>query len=328
MNRGSENLATLFAAIWWSGVCFPAPENVVAGELEPTVVHGALVNERSDAVVGAHILQVNSSGGFSQGGPTDGQGKFQLKGHLPHADSAFRVTLPDGLTLEATETQVRPLMLRVSIDPIRIQGIWRVKSKEVGGVKTPEALIRNSRIAITGDAMLMDLGAADVEHHDYVMDARNRPATFDVTRNHTTRGIYELSDTELKLCFSNTIEHPTRFASEPDTNHHTLLKLRPESPVESTKRIDRIELPENQGLRAKLLTRASVDFRQEPLSAAMEFLSKISGITIRLDADAPRDTPISINMDAPVHSILEVLLAPIGIEYNVKNGEVVVSSAD
>jgi hypothetical protein len=105
------------------------------------------------------------------------------------------------------------------------------------------------------------------------------------------------------------------------------LKLRPHrEPV----RADRAEAK----IEAKMNDPVAVDFRDFPLKDALEYLDSLQSLRLQYDQQAIReagvrmDQPITLNLkDIPLRAMFKLLLEPVQMEWIIRDGSVVVTTA-
>ena len=102
-----------------------------------------------------------------------------------------------------------------------LQGIWQVKSVEIGGRALPDEFLRNAYIQVRGNRFVSSGMGAEYEGVLEV-DTSGEPRQFNMVfdsgpeKGNTNLGIYELAGNEWKICLAMTGSvRPTSFASIP-----------------------------------------------------------------------------------------------------------------
>jgi uncharacterized protein (TIGR03067 family) len=118
-------------------------------------------------------------------------------------------------------------------DDERIKGNWKVSSVEKGGMKVDDS-IPPDVILHFADGQLKMTSASDNKEMrgTYKLDGAKKPREIDITvgeggKEHTVRGIYELTGDTLKLCISHAPDpRPTEFSTQAGSNNQLIVLKR------------------------------------------------------------------------------------------------------
>lgn len=121
-------------------------------------------------------------------------------------------------------------------DEEKFQGTWTITLMEKRGEKQPEEKLKDLRVVIEGDSMCFKMGGQDGERATIKLDPSLKPKAIDLQpatpgkkETRPSRGIYELKDDTLKLCWRKEGgERPTEFASKADDRDLVLMILKRE----------------------------------------------------------------------------------------------------
>jgi uncharacterized protein (TIGR03067 family) len=147
--------------------------------------------------------------------------QFTAKAGSGHTLRVFRrVPAGDGAAKEAA-----PMDEAVRKEYARFRGTWKIVSMEAEGMKLPEALFKNSRLALEGDRFTHTEGTATYRG-TFKLDLTKKPRQIDIVftegpeKGKTVLGIYELEGDTYRLCISLTgKERPKEFASKAGSGH-------------------------------------------------------------------------------------------------------------
>jgi len=105
-------------------------------------------------------------------------------------------------------------------DLTRMEGTWTMVSGEENGRKLSDEVRQEARLTIVSDQHLVHVGPM-ITNGTHKIDAAATPKTIDSTdlvgplKGRMLLGIYELTDTEFKVCFApHGKERPTEFTSK------------------------------------------------------------------------------------------------------------------
>src|SRR5262245_26542868 len=87
-------------------------------------------------------------------------------------------------------------------------------------------------------------------------------------------------------------------------------------------------------IEAKMNDPVAVDFRDVPLKEALEYLDSLQGLKLQFDNEAIQearvamDQPVTLNLNAfPLRAIFTLLLEPLQMEWIIRDGAIVVTTA-
>ena len=121
-------------------------------------------------------------------------------------------------------------------DAEKFQGTWTITVMEKRGEKQPEEKLKDLRAVIEGDSFRLKMGDQEGERATIKLDPSKTPKAIDLQpatpgRKETrpSRGIYELKDDTLKLCWRKEGgERPTDFATKAGDRDLVLMILKRE----------------------------------------------------------------------------------------------------
>jgi len=115
----------------------------------------------------------------------------------------------------------------VALDPDleTIQGKWKLIAMEIGGRQAPAEIVASMKYEFKGDILVVTPTEPGLSDHLVELDSTAKPIpTFDMTpmvngkKGPTLKGIYVMSDKELKVCLGN-VSRPTKFATNEKTGY-------------------------------------------------------------------------------------------------------------
>jgi uncharacterized protein (TIGR03067 family) len=105
----------------------------------------------------------------------------------------------------------------------RLQGTWSVRTLELDGQQTPEAMLGDTRIEVKGDRFTTS-GMGATYFGKLALDTSTNPPHIEMhfeagpENGHVNLGIYELDGDTWKICLSTRgTDRPSRFATSPGT---------------------------------------------------------------------------------------------------------------
>jgi uncharacterized protein (TIGR03067 family) len=106
----------------------------------------------------------------------------------------------------------------------RLQGTWEQVSVVADGQKELFAKGMAPLLTIRGDSYTIEAGGRVLERGTWKVEKVSKPAIFDLitaegrTKGKTSRGIYEVSENELRTCIAVTdVNRPTEFTAKTDS---------------------------------------------------------------------------------------------------------------
>lgn len=115
----------------------------------------------------------------------------------------------------------------VALDPDleTIQGKWKLIAMEIGGRQAPAEIVASMKYEFKGDILVVTPTQPGHSDHLVELDSTAKPIpTFDMTpmvngkKGPTLKGIYVMSDKELKVCLGN-VSRPDKFATNEKTGY-------------------------------------------------------------------------------------------------------------
>lgn len=115
----------------------------------------------------------------------------------------------------------------VALDPDleTIQGKWKLIAMEIGGRQAPAEIVASMKYEFKGDILVVTPTQPGHSDHLVELDSTAKPIpTFDMTpmvngkKGPTLKGIYVMSDKELKVCLGN-VSRPDKFATNEETGY-------------------------------------------------------------------------------------------------------------
>jgi uncharacterized protein (TIGR03067 family) len=107
----------------------------------------------------------------------------------------------------------------------RFQGVWKVRSVEVGGVIRPAEEVAGWRLVVVADVMSARDGDKLLGESTYKLDVGPDPRTIDIAyirgpeKGRLLRGIYRFDGARLTICAAGGgKERPTEFATQSGTD--------------------------------------------------------------------------------------------------------------
>lgn len=110
----------------------------------------------------------------------------------------------------------------------KMQGTWTVVAAERNGRKSPEEALKTMQVVIKGNVLTVvegkDRPQPRQENATLTLTPSKKPKTLDIKpvggkEENTARGIYELKDGVLRMCWTNEGgERPEEFSTKPDSN--------------------------------------------------------------------------------------------------------------
>src|SRR5262249_10576443 len=130
-----------------------------------------------------------------------------------------------GVAIAATCQGGTPPEDAVRQEQQRFQGVWKVRSVEVGGVTRPAEEVAGWRLVVVADVMSARDGDKLLGESTYKLGVGQQPRAIDITyirgpeKGRVLRGIYRLEGNRLCICATEKgKERPTEFATQPGTD--------------------------------------------------------------------------------------------------------------
>jgi len=293
-------------------------------------IHGKVVDERGDPVAGARVIATDVPRSVVLE-PTRKNGEFSLLIPQEERDRlsySFLVTDPRGFLDRAKVVRRGPLTLQVAFDRLAIQGVWNVASLTESGKKRSQTELKANQLVFTADRLLVWDAKSLVARYAYKIDATREPGQIVLVRNEGSRGgIYRLQGDALTLCISKDGKKPTHFTSKPGSGAE-LWVLKSDSTTLSV--LD----AESSRLARALLDQTEAEFIDTPLRDAIGYFSQLHNIPIVIDSNALKlkgideDVPISLIISGVrLASVLRIMLRPLGLTYELRGKQIVITTA-
>ena len=104
-----------------------------------------------------------------------------------------------------------------------LDGVWIAESAELAGTKLPDAVLKDWKLLLKGDAYTVTIGK-QIDQGKVKVDATLKPKGIDVmgkegpNKDKTFLAIYEFANDRLTICYDLSGEsRPTEFKTKPDT---------------------------------------------------------------------------------------------------------------